>query len=220
MHYTKNSISNYQSGVELLFRKSIHQEGVKNTVVNYGYDEKQLQRIYDLNKELSQVVTATEQAKVNKALLFNRKNELLKSVKRIYMRYLKLARIALVDDVKAEQALMLSGARFRTNKELLFQINVFTSNLLNSDEWLAQLRVYNISLENLTSLNEQLKELARLTEICIEAQGEVKKYTVLKKKKLIEVQGYVSDYLKVVRIALEEKPKLLKSLGIKVRGDY
>lgn len=220
MHYTKNSIINYQTGVELLFRNSIHQPGIKETVMKYGYDEAQLTHIYKRNDELTRLVSSIEQAKYQKTLLFGKKNELLRQIKKDYMRYLKLARIVLVNDVKAEEALMLNGARQRTIKELVFQISIFVSNLLNNVEWLKALSIYNITEANIKQLNEQLKELSRLTERSLEAQGEVRRLTTLKKKMLVEIQSYVSDYVKVVRIALEEKPKLLQSLGIKVKGDY
>lgn len=217
MHYTKNSIGNYQSGVEVMFRNSIHQHAIKETVTKYGYSEELLRKIYDLNSDLLKVVESAKLAKHKKAEVFKKKNDLLTSVKKEYMRYVKLARIVLGNNIMAEEALVLNGARARTHKEFVFQMTVFVSNLLKNKEWLEALGVFNIKQENIKGLENHLSDYARLSELCLEAQGEVKRLTTLKKKMLTEIQSYVSDYVKVVRIAFEEKPKLLMSLGIRVK---
>ena len=217
MHYTKNSIVSYQSGVELLLRNSLHEDSIKRTMNQYGYNEKELNYIYGLNKELTELVDASEAAKNRKRLVYRDKSNLLTRIKKEYMRYLKLARIALAEDLKAGEALMLNGARARTINEFIFQMNTFVSNLLKNEDWLNALKVYNIQTENIQALEEQLKELGHLSDKCLEAQGEVRRITNLKKKMLINIQGYVSDYVKVVRIAFEEKPGLLVSLGIKAK---
>lgn len=217
MHYTKNSIVSYQSGVELLLRNSLHEDSIKRTVNQYGYNEKELNYIYGLNKELTELVDASEAAKNRKRLVYRDKSNLLTRIKKEYMRYLKLARIVLAEDLKAGEALMLNGARARTINEFIFQMNAFVSNLLKNEDWLNALKVYNIQTENIQALEEQLKELGHLSDKCLEAQGEVRRITNLKKKMLVNIQGYVSDYVKVVRIAFEEKPGLLVSLGIKAK---
>ncbi len=219
MHYTKNSIANYQSGVELLLRNSLHQQAIKSAVNNFGYSEEDLRHIYDLNKELAGVVSATEQARYQKRLLYRHKGELLAGIKKDYMRYLKLARIGLSDDLKAVEALVLNGSRARTYKELLFQINAFVANLMNNPGWLNALSVYNVSADAVKELQGRLRELNVLSDRCLEAEGEVRRLTDQKKKKLVNIQRYVSDYVKIVRIAFEETPKMLVSLGIKRKDE-
>gem|GEM_PF-3839656 len=215
MHYTKHSISHYQDGVGQLVRNSMQQAAVKNEVVKFGYDETLLLQIQGLNEELSQVQSAQSKAKAEKVHLFQQKSDLLTEAKKNYMRYLKLSRIALGEDVKAAEALLLNGARSRTYNEMVFEMNVFASNLLANQQWSGALAGYNVSINDLENLQQSLGALNDLTDRCLEAQGEVRRLTVLKKKLLVELQGYVSDYVKIVRIALEKKPRLLVSLGIK-----
>jgi len=220
MHYTKNSITNYQSGIELLLHNSLHQHSIKSAVTKFGYSEAQLNHINDLNKELTNVVHEVEQAKNEKRIVYRDKNDLLLKIKKQYMRYLKLTRIVLGEDPKASEALLLNGTRARTYKELLFQISAFVSNLMNNSSWLNALAVYNIKSDDIEQLNNRLAELSHLSDKCLEAEGEVRRLTTLKKKKLVTIQGYVSDYVKVVRIAFEEEPKMLVSLGISTKVDY
>ncbi|MBK3516361.1 hypothetical protein [Carboxylicivirga marina] len=217
MHYTKNRISEYQSGVELLFKNSMDQELVKSIVDKYGYDEAQLSLMYNLNKELRELLGRLEVAKHQKVLVYDQKNQLFAQLKKDYMRYLKLTRIALADDAGASAALLLEGARARTNNALELQIRAFVSNLLNSKVWLEALGVYNVSVADVKKLQSDLEQLVQRNRVCLEAQGEVRSLTVYKKKLLVKLQAYVSDYVKVVRIAFEEKPKLLVSLGINVK---
>ncbi|MCG8582830.1 MAG: hypothetical protein MI866_23115 [Bacteroidales bacterium] len=218
MHYTKNRISEYQSGVEVLFRNSMDQEDVKSTVGKYGYGEAQLSRMYNLNRELSVLLDNIETAKRHKVRVYDEKNKLYESLKKDYMRYLKLARIALADNAGATAALILDGARARTKNEFILQMKAFISNLINNKEWLTELSVYNISADDIKIMDANLDELERKMRVCLEAQGQVRSLAVDKKRLLVQLQSYVSDYVKVVRIALEEKPKLLVSLGITVKN--
>ncbi|WP_430814852.1 hypothetical protein [Carboxylicivirga sp. RSCT41] len=218
MHYTKNRISEYQSGVEMLFRNSMDQEDVKRTVDKYGYGEAQLSRMYNLNQELSVLLEKMEEAKHHKVYVYDEKNKLYERLKKDYMRYLKLARIALADNAGASAALMLGGARARTKNEFVLQVKAFVSSLLNNKDWLSELSVYNISEDDVKIMDADLDELERKIRVCLEAQGKVRSLAVDKKKLLVQLQSYVSDYVKVVRIALEERPKLLVSLGIKMKN--
>lgn len=218
MHYTKNRISEYQSGVEILFRNSMDQEDVKRTMNNYGYGEAQLSLMYNLNLELRELLGRLEVAKHQKILVYDEKSKLLAQLKKDYMRYLKLARIALADNADASAALVLGGARARTNNELVLQMKAFVSNLLNNQTWLSGLGVYNVTEADMKKLEQRIDVLEQKTRVCLEAQGKVRGLTVSKKKLLVKLQGYVSDYVKVVRIALEGKPNLLVSLGIKVKN--
>jgi hypothetical protein len=219
MHFTKHRLNTYLSGVELLFGNSLKQSNIKDEVNKYGYDESQLIAVYNHKSDLEAIENQKHLAENEKKILYNKKTLLANVVKRDYMRYLKLARIAFVDNPKAIEALMLNGARARTNKELMFQMSIFVSNLLNNKEWIETLQGVNISKDQVKKLEGLLGEQNRLAEQCLEAKGEVKRLTDMKRKKLVELQRYVSEYVKVVRIAFEERPKLLLSLGIKVKND-
>ncbi|MCU4155770.1 hypothetical protein J1N10_07255 [Carboxylicivirga sp. A043] len=219
MHFTKHRLNTYLYGVELLFGNSLKQNHIKDEVNKYGYDENQLIAVYNHKSDLEAIESQKHLAENEKKVLYNKKNLLANVVKRDYMRYLKLARIAFAENPKATEALMLNGARARTNKELMFQMSIFVSNLLNNKEWIVTLQGVNVGKEQIKKLEALLGEQNRLAEQCLEAKGEVKRLTDMKRKKLIELQRYVSEYVKVVRIAFEERPKLLLSLGIKVKKE-
>jgi len=218
MHYTKYSIAHYVLDVEVLIVNSYRQPAIKKAVDKYGYDEAMLDVLKEVHQDLVGVLDEQAHAKSVKRDLYAERTLLKKQVQKVYMKYLKLARIAFVDDLKIREALLLDGERMRTYNEWLFQVAVFCSNLTANQDWLSLLKRYGIARHDIVELDNWRNKLIRLTEKCIEAKGEVKRLTESKHKKVIEVQSCVSDYIKIARIALENKPKLLNCLGINVKG--
>ncbi|WP_430810052.1 MULTISPECIES: hypothetical protein [unclassified Carboxylicivirga] len=218
MHYSRSSLAVFQSGIELLIQRSLQQITVLNAIRHYGYDEPRLHQMQALNADLLKLAETVEQAKKDRQALFKEKRRMYAAIKRDYMRYLKLTRILLAEDKNAVKVLMLNGIRERKLKDFTFQMTTFVSNLLNSRDWLNALSVYNISPEDLRSLDARLKDLMRLDGQCNEAQNEVKRLLIQRKKKLLEMQRQVSDFVKVLRIALEQQSNLLAGLGLTTKN--
>lgn len=214
MHYTKYRIGHYVSDVKLLVQNSMSQPVVKKAVNRYGYDEAMLKVLKGLNEELSAVLIEQESAKIKKRDLYAERARVKNYIQKAYMKYLKLARIAFAEDLKVREALLLDGERARTYNDWFFQVTVFCSNLLTKESWLNVMSRYGIVKDEIIQLDTSLKNLNRITETCIGAQGEVRRLTGLKSKKVLELQNHVSDYVKIARIALEKTPQLLESIGI------
>lgn len=219
MHYTKQTISSFITKANILMVNSQKAEDIKDAVDKYGYDEERMAKGEALVKQLKELSEQQELQKSKKVLLFSEKKKLQQKVHKLYMKYLKLARIAFADDLIARRAMLLDGGRERTYNEWLIQVNAFVMTLLESDEhYLKAIGGYGVQKEQLVELQGMLVKLSKLSTECLIIAGELRKTTAAKQRKVIDVQNYISDFVKVARIALEYSPQSLKVLGIGVKS--
>ncbi|MBN2521054.1 MAG: hypothetical protein JXB17_11145 [Bacteroidales bacterium] len=218
MHFTKLSKSQYLFQVQVLFANSISDKEIRDAVCNFGYNEQRIaegKRLYD---ELGAIETEHLVKTGEKVGLYNRKKEKHKELSRSYMKYLKIARIAFVSNIEAREALLLDGVRERTYKKWVFQVSVFCNNLLDNSEYWPDLEQYGVTKDHIVKLKKDLLELMDLSDKGAKVTGLVKMLTQKKKKQTQKVQDWVSDYIKIARIALEDTPQSLEKLGIVVKN--
>ncbi len=219
MHYTKSTIASFIHQAGILVHNSKSVDDIRNAVMQYGYDERRLTRGERVFEKLREISFKQEKAKTVKTEKYKLKQNLQKVIHKNYMKYLKIARIVFADDLKARNVLLLEGSRERTYKEWYFQVSVFCSIMLkNDDRYLQKMAVYGIDRSQIEILNKDLAELNKLRNECIKSSGELKKLTAEKRVLVVAMQDYVSDFIKIARIALENSPKVLKNLGLSVKN--
>lgn len=219
MHYTKYSINSFIHQAGILVKNSQEVGVVREAVMQYGYDERRLKSGEQVFLKLKDLSYKQHKAKASKVELYRRKHELQLHVHKVYMKYLKIARIAFSEDLKARSVLLLDGGRARTYKDWYYQVSVFCSIMQkNDDGYLEVMAGFGIESEQIEELRVQLKSLGKLNDECIKSAGELRKLTADKKKLVVEMQSYVSDFLKIARIALEHSPKVLQSLGVDIKS--
>ena len=128
------------------------------------------------------------------------------------MKMLQISRIAFDKDVIIRKALQLEGPREVSLEPWLNQVALFGNRLLSENSWSSKLKEYGISNKELVSLMSDVNKLRAIALACEQAKEESKKQTSLKKNRLKELQEWVSDYLKIAKIALEDKPDLFLKL--------
>jgi hypothetical protein len=183
-------------------------------VFSYGYNQEKMgegKKLYDaldsLEREYLRAIDI-------KAAINFQKQKLQRQVNKSYMKYLKIARIAFDNNIEVRESLMLEGVRERTFEKWKHQVAVFCNNLLINKEYWPPIEAYGISMNLIQQLKEQLEELNVISDQVIKLTGQVKLVTEKKRKQTILVQNWVSDYIKIARIALEDEPQNLEKLGI------
>ncbi|MCU4165357.1 hypothetical protein [Carboxylicivirga caseinilyticus] len=219
MHYTKQTITSFIHQAGILVHNSKNVDDIKNAVMQYGYDERRLddgEKVFSMLKEISFKQHLAKSVKIEK---FRQKQNLQSKIHRDYMKYLKIARIVFAEDFKARNVLILDGTRERTYKEWYFQVSVFCSIMLkNDDDYLGRMAKYGIEASKIEELRQQLVDLNDLNDECLKSAAELRQLTAQRKKMVVKMQNYVSDFIKIARIALEHSPKALQSLGVNVKN--
>lgn len=219
MHYTKHTITSFIHQADVIVKNTYDVNDIRTAVNKYGYGESEIDEGKRLVAELRNVAMQQHMAKSEKAKNYKRKRALQAQVHKDYMKYVKIARIAFADDVKARKALVLDGARGRVYNEWLFQVSSFCSIMLENEEgYVKRIAKYGVSKEDIKTLKDRLVKLNRISDMCLKSVGEVRKLTAERQQKVLEMQRYVSDLLKIARIALEYSPQLLECLGLGVKN--
>lgn len=211
-------VSNYIGDCKLLINNSLNDENIKQTVGQFGYTEPKLTEGQTL---LGTVETLQQNQSKEYGEQYQAKSEL--DIKRKqthggYMDLITICRIALRDDVGAQQGLGLNQTRKASYSGWLAQALLFCNNLIANPDYTLKLEQFGQNIEKIQTIKTAILETQVLNEKYNSEKGEAQQATKDRDKKIDELNQWISDYTKIVRIALKDRPQLLEKLGILVRS--
>ena len=214
MHFSKLSFDEYMGRVAALIGNSMKYSKVLDATSRFGYDKKRLKEGESLYKEVLLVSQAQQKAISEKLKVHNNRKQIHLLVRKNYMKILQIARIVFNKNIIVNKALQLNGPRMTNLDEWMNQVAMFGNRLLREKKWLDELGKFGISKEDIQNLLFELDNLRSLSTLCEQSKLECKQYTSSKRSKLKVLQGWVSDYIKIAKIALDENPELLQQLNV------
>ena len=131
----------------------------------------------------------------------------------MYIKTLKIARIALEDEAKSDTGLQLSGARKQTFSGWYLQAGTFYTNLLSRKALVNKMGVYGYSRESLAKEKGVVDGTAATYQRHAAQSGEAQVATQEKDRKLDELDDWVSALRAVCEIALYDDREQLEKLG-------
>jgi hypothetical protein len=212
MHFTKLSFDEYMTKVASLIGISLSNPSISGATGRFGYDENRLkegERYYRLVKSLDEEQSSAIDQKVQ---AHEKRKQLHAAVRKKYMKTLQIARISFDKDLLIRKALQLDGPRESKLDAWINQVEHFGNRLLGEEKWSAALKNYGISKKDIAGLMSDLENLRSVALECEKLKNDAKQQTSFKKGKMKELQDWVSDYLKIAKIALEDHPQLYKML--------
>ena len=212
MHITKLPYDEFVKNVSALISNSLSDNEIVDAMSNFGYDRN---RIKMGEKLLNDTISSNQkqiEKQEKKIRLHKERAELQQSVKKKYMKILLIARIAFDKDILVKKALKLEGTREAALYLWIDQISVFAGNLLSENTWLEMLNNYGIGRKEIQSLSDDLVKLRVIADICELAKTQAKNETKEKQNNQKELQNWISDFLKIAKISLEDKPHLFEKL--------
>ena len=216
MHYSKQKFEDFLNNSRSILDLCTRDEELRQAVANFGYDEERLSEGRQLFDELVRVAELQEATDEERRLCFERKSAFQTELSADYMKYLKIARIVFNKNEEAYLSLALKGQRARTYEKWYHQVSVFANNLLANKEYLGKMSSFGIKEKNIKILKQNLDKIQRMSEECTRLSARVSSVVKDKKTRMIKWQGWLSDFVKIVRIAIEdtrpEDKKRLKQL--------
>lgn len=205
---------------KLLFAKNAITNGrdvaaISAVLVGHGYDTDTLNEgmaLYEVadSLHLKQKQEYGEQYAATGALQAAKE-----AADKTYMRHLKLARVALKDEKSAEAALQLSGIRKESMSGWIQQAKAFYTNASTASAAIKQkLAKVSVSEAEITAGVESMKQIEALLSVQLKEKGEAQDATLKRDTALDDLQEWMSDYIAIARVALEDQPQLLETLGI------
>jgi hypothetical protein len=212
MHFSKLPFEKFVKKVELLIITSLNDTAIVAATSIFGYDKAKIKEGQKLLKGVEKIDASQSVALERKLKLHKERSAINQSVKKRYMKNLQIARIAFDKDAIARKALQLDGVREASIDLWINQVSAFANHLLGEKNWLAVLKKYGIGRKEINDMLSALEKLRSASMLCEQSKTEAKRITEQKRIKVKELQEWVSDYLKIAKIALDENPELYKKL--------
>ncbi len=216
MMYQKMSIEDLLLKAQTVINNSLEDTDVLTSVSAYGYDRAKLNTGKEL---LDEVNTLHQQQKKEYGEQYESTDELYKAFDKAdiaYMKTLKVARVAFKDDIKAQAALKLNGVRKRTIAGWLDQATLFYDHLISEESFKSAMAGFGYDDARLQAEKALVDEVTRAHHAQNKEMGEAQQATKDRDEKLDNLNEWLSDYVRIARVALYEKPQLMEKLGIMV----
>jgi len=196
------AIDNALANPDILAALEIFNHGVTKLTVGRTLYEEVLPLVNQQKLEYGEQYEATETVKA-----------LWAEADAAYMRTLKVARVALRDNVKAQAAMMLTGPRKRTLSGWIEQVEAFYGNLLANADLLAAMAFFGYNQTKLEAEAALLQAVRAANLIQEKEKGEAQEATKLRDAKMDELDAWMADFKAIAQVALEEHPQWLEILG-------
>ena len=204
MHYSKQKFDNFITNSRTILNISAKaNESLREAIGNYGYTDDRLAQGKQLYDELVEVAQQQMKKEEEKKRCFDEKATFQNKLAAENMKFLKIARIVFNKDEEAYSVLKLKGARERTYNKWYYQVSVFCNNLLANPEYLDKMSSFGVNKNAVKKLKSDLEDLQTLTEECSRVTASVRKIVKEKRIRTVRWQDWLSDYIKIVRIAVQ-----------------
>ncbi len=213
-----HSIEDRLLAAQIAIHNALDDVELQDYLAKYSYGRAKLeagQALYEAVQRTQQVQKAKYGDQYDATDTMNR---LWKDANKVYMRYVKVARIALRDQQGAMSKLSLRGQRKRTIAGWLVQARQFYSNLLAEAELLAQMAEYGITQAKLEAGQAQVDDVEQAHHVQKQKRGQAQAATQARDATLDALSQWVSDFISIARLALQERPQYLEKLGVVVRS--
>ena len=170
------------------------------------------QEVVDLIKVQS--IEYQEQSLAYDIYFENRKN-----CEKTYKRTLNIVTVMARNDKDLQNRLTL-GDRFmyRRVTDWISSVNQFYDALLSETDFMTKLAINMITPEKIATDQEAIQNLKLLRNKAISEKGEAQEATSDRNEKMEELEDFCYELKSLAKVALEDKPQYLESLGILVRS--
>ncbi|MFT6856667.1 MAG: vacuolar-type H+-ATPase subunit I/STV1 [Cyclobacteriaceae bacterium] len=138
----------------------------------------------------------------------------MSAANQVYMRHVKVARIALRGQRGAAEALQLTGRRQQSYSGWIKQASIFYTNALIDEGVKTALSSFGITEQALQEGQDNVNDVQAKLAAQLKEKGEAQASTQERDQALEDLLDWMSDFVAIARIALENDAQLLEVLGI------
>jgi hypothetical protein len=207
---------------KLVFSQNALQNATNNQFISkalgtYGFDQKRMQEGMALYKKAEELNFRQHQEYDDQFEATDALKTARAETNQIYMKHLKLARIAFKGSDTIASALKLNGSRALSYTGWLGQTKLFYQNALSKDNIKTGLALMGITEKMLEEAYNKVLDVESKYNTQQYETGEAQDTTKERDKAFDELEDWMSDFIAVSRIALEDKPQYMEMLGVVVK---
>ena len=215
MAANQGSLASVLTTSKMVLDNADSSDEIKKLMKAYGYDEQRLKQ----GRELLKKAEALQHEKENEYGQQYQASQALAQARdqanKVYMRFVKIARVALKDNVAAMMKLGLFSSRKASYSGWLEQAKLFYGNLLTDNAALTAMAGFGIGADALKEGQALLDKVEHAYSVQKKEMSEAQQATADRDQAIDALNDWLSDFIAIARIALEERPQLLEQLGVK-----
>jgi hypothetical protein len=214
MSKPKNSLADRLLAAHVAITNATTDDEVKALIAVFGYDETRMTAGTSLLEAANQLQQVQQKEYGDQFQATDAFKTMWAQADADYMRFVKIARIALKEDHAAFQKLALSGIRKNSFSGWMAQAKQFYLNALDDPAVIAKMGEFGMTQEKLETGKSLLEQTEQANATQKKEKGEAQQATLNRDKAVDDLEAWLSDFIAITRIALEDKPQLLEKLGI------
>jgi hypothetical protein len=203
LYFTKNALDTVLSN-----------PSIKNKLLEFGYDDEKLQKGL---KFFEKANALHHQQLKEYGEQFEASAEVEKAYKAawvVYIKYIKIARLAFRQKLTLYHTLQLEGERERTYSNFIKEALNFYEDSLSHKEIIQGLKEYNITKAKLEEGQKLLLAFRNLRHKQLKEMSEAVESTELRDDAIDAMEDWTAEFITISRIALEEAPEELQAIGV------
>ncbi len=193
---------------------ALKEDEVKTLLTELGYDDIRLNEGKTLLNTANSLQQKQQKEYGDQFEATGTLNEAWEKADKEYMRFVKVARVALKSEYALYRKLGLNGVRKKTLSGWFAQAKQFYLNALADADVMEKMSVYGMTQIKLEAGKTLLEELETANAVQEKEKGEAQQATLERDNAIDQLEEWLSDFIAIGRIALEEKPQLLEKLGV------
>lgn len=212
--FKKNNLNEQLLMTQTVFNSALANPEILQVLSGFNFSEKRLNEGLQLYTEVS-ALSQKQQMEYNEQYEASRKfTEAADLADEKYMFNLKLARVVFKNNSKAQDDLKMNGHRKESFTGWYNDAVVFYNSLINNQEYLSAMNTYGVQLETLKTEYNSLQQLLNLNNSYLKEKGEAVESTRLRDEQIDKLNDYMSDLIKICKLAFAKRPEVLKQLGL------
>lgn len=191
---------------------------LKAELTEYGYDEAKIgegKKLYDEARKTFDANTKETREETTASLNFQEKYQ---NFQKIYITHRKKAKIVFDDNAEAFLQLKLKNTPARVIAKFLEETRAFYQLLNTTETLMTLLKQLKVTEQDIEKQLQLLTDVEQAYADYQKEKGESQQATKDKNNAFDALDKWVVRFFKVAKIALEDKPQLLESLGKTIRS--
>ncbi|WP_155285328.1 hypothetical protein [Capnocytophaga felis] len=196
-----------------IFENISKNEMLKNELAEYGYDEQEIAKGKALYDNAAQKLDLNKTETAEEKMAYDTFSKKFEELKKSYTTDRKKAKIIFKDEDTILTVLAIKGVMSIRIGAMLDDVDTFYKQLQAKEELRTPLKRLKITDEHIAG---QLKALTEVRQAYLQytnEKGESQQATKNKDAAFEALEKWVREFYSIAKIALEDQPQLLESLG-------
>lgn len=198
---------------------SLKDKELRQYAGNYGYNKERLEKgkaLFEKAERLYQEHKSKLAEQMEISRLFYRLRE---KAHKTYLHIIETCRLAFANQPSIIDRLQLKGKRKRDFGGWSMQAKYFYNTVLADEAIIRELSKHNAPKEELEKGKQQVLDAIAAHTRQTKAKAQTQRITALKNKAFIELEAWMGDYFKVMKVALKHDNQQLEKLGFTVPSE-